>query len=333
MFKKARFGVLGCGNISKIHIQGIMNTEEAELAAVCDTNKENLKEYVETYGVRAFNDYSEMLKQDDIDVICICTPSGLHPLQTIMAAEAKKHVICEKPLSFDVSDIDRMIESCKDNGVLLAAIFPWRMSPVMQYVKCFIDEGGLGKLSLCSAHIKPFRAQEYYDSASWRGTWAMDGGGVLMNQGIHTIDLLQWFAGPAASLYAKCDNVLRDIEVEDTAVTVLHFKNGAMGVIEASTTAYKTPDTLHLHGEKGTIVLTAGEITNLSLIDQEEVEIPAFEPFNVIPDGHRMQIRNMALAVLEGMPIEVTGEDGRHGLEIILGTYESERTKQEVQLT
>lgn len=331
MNKKVRFGLLGCGVISKIHVQGIANTEEAELVAVCDAVEANMEEYASTYGARKYTDYAEMLKQDDIDIICICTPSGMHPEQTIQAAQAGKHVICEKPLAIKIEDIDRMIGACEKHGVLLSAIFPWRMSPTMRFVKKFIDDGGLGKLSLCSASIKPFRAQKYYDQAGWRGTWAMDGGGVLMNQGIHKVDLLQWLAGPVASLYAKADHVLRNIEVEDTAVTLLQFQHGGVGVIEASTTAYQSPDTIHLHGEKGTITLTSGEITNFKLIDQEEVELPEFEPFKVIPDGHRIQIRDMAIAVRDGGRPEVTGLDGKHSLEIILGTYESNKTGKEIR--
>lgn len=327
--EKVRFAILGCGVISKIHFQGIMNTEEAELVAVCDAVEENMKEYAAETNARTYTDYAEMLKDENVEVVCICTPSGMHPQQTMMAAKAGKHVICEKPMAIHLEDIDRMIQACEENKVKLATIFPWRMSPVIQYVKQFIANGGLGKLSLCSAHIKPFRAQKYYDSAGWRGTWAVDGGGVLMNQGIHTVDKLQWMVGPVASLYGKADHVLRNIEVEDTAVTLLNFQNGAMGLIEASTTAYKTPDSIHLHGEKGTIIISKGNIITFELVDEEHVDIPEFEEFKVIPDGHRMQIRDMAYAVREGRQPIVTGQDGRHSLEIILGTYKSSESKQE----
>jgi UDP-N-acetyl-2-amino-2-deoxyglucuronate dehydrogenase len=329
--KKTRFAILGCGIISKIHVEGIIKTEEAEFVAVSDVVEANMKEYAQTYGVATYTDYEEMLKRDDIDVVCICTPSGMHPEQTIRVAKAGKHIICEKPIAIQMEDAHRMVKACEDHGVLMAAVFPWRMSPVMQYVKRFIADGLLGKLSLCSAHIKPYRNQKYYDSAGWRGTWAVDGGGVLMNQGIHTVDLLQWIAGPVASLYGKAEPVLRNIEVEDTAVSVLRFTSGALGMIEASTTAYNAPDSLVFHGEKGTIVLTKGEITSLQLVDQE-MEIPKFEVFNVIPDGHRMQIRDMALAVQEGRQPSIPGSEGIHSLEIILGTYESSKTRQEVYL-
>ncbi|WP_407267922.1 Gfo/Idh/MocA family protein [Radiobacillus sp. PE A8.2] len=330
--EKVRFAVLGCGVISEFHIEAIVKLEETELVAICDVSEEYMKKYTDQYSVRTYTDYDELLSQDDIDVVCICTPSGMHPEQTIKAAKAGKHVICEKPMALKIEDTYRMIEMCEQNEVKLAAVFPWRMSPVVQYVREFIQGGGLGKLSLCSAYIKPFRKQAYYDKAGWRGTWAIDGGGVLMNQGIHTVDMLQWIAGPVASCYGQIGAVLRNIEVEDTAISLLNFKNGAMGVIEASTTAYKTPDSLTFHGENGTLILSSGEITKLELVEGE-VEIPIFEAFKVIPDGHRLQIRDMALAIREDREPIVTGRDGIQSLEIILGTYESSRNQRKKMMS
>ena len=319
---KVRFAVLGCGLISRIHLEGIGKTEEAELAAVCDVNEDLARQVGEAHGVPFYTSYEELLKNDAIDVVTICTPSGLHPEQTIMAASAGKHVLVEKPIAIRLDDIDRMIQACQEHNVLMGTIFPRRMAPAAQYVKQFIEEGRLGKLSLCTAIIKPYREQSYYDSAGWRGTWKLDGGGVLMNQGIHSIDLLQWIAGPAEVRYSKVDHVLRDIEVEDTAVVVLEFAHGAIGTIEATTTAYKQPaHQLIFHGERGTIILTDDQITTMAIVG-EEFEVPEFEPFKTIPDGHRMQIRDMALAVREGRKPLITGEDARLSLEMILKAYE-----------
>lgn len=327
---KVRFAVVGCGGISFSHFKGIEDAFEAELVAVCDANAERAAEYAHKYGVRAYTSYAELLDQTDIDVVCLCTPSGMHADQTVEAAQAGKHIICEKPMAIRLEDVDRMIEACELHNVKLATIFPRRMSPASRFVKQLLEESRLGKLSLCSGYVKFYRDQAYYDSAGWRGTWAMDGGGAMMNQGIHTIDLLQWLAGPVESLKGFSRSVLRDIEVEDTAVTALQFKSGALGSIEATTTAYRQPDhRIVLHGDKGTIVLTGDEITQLDILG-EEVEIPVFPPFQVVPDGHCIQIRDMALAVLEGRPPIVTGEDGRHSLEIILGTYESQRSRREL---
>lgn len=330
--QNVRFAILGCGAISRVHLEGIQRTEEAELVAVCDVSEERAREVGAAYGVPYYTDYEKMLKQDNIEVINICTPSGMHPEQTLLAAQAGKHVMVEKPIAIRQDDIHRMVEACEEHGVLIAAIYPRRMSPAAQYVKAFIEQGGLGKLSLCTAVIKPYRDQTYYDSAGWRGTWAMDGGGVLMNQGIHTIDLLLWLVGPVDSLYAKTEHLLRKIEVEDTATVLLQFGNQTMGIIEASTTAYKQPaHQVTLHGEKGTIILTEDAITTFDLVDGN-VELPPFEPFKAIPDGHRLQIRDMALAVRELRQPIVTGREGKQALDVILKIYESSQMNKEIVL-
>lgn len=328
--RKVRFAVVGCGGISSSHFIGIERAPEAELAAVCDADGARAEEYGAQYGVRAYSDYRQLLEDPDIEVVCLCTPSGLHAEQTIQAAEAGKHVVSEKPLAIRLQDAERMIEACDKSGVKLTTIFPRRMSPSSRFVKKLLEDGQLGKLSLCSGYVKFYRDQAYYDSAGWRGTWAMDGGGAMMNQGIHTVDLLQWFAGPVRSLHGYASNVLRDIEVEDTAVVSLQFQSGALGSIEATTTAYKQPDhRVVLHGDKGTVVLTGDTITTLDLVG-ESISIPEFEPFQVVPDGHATQLRDMALAVLHDRQPAVTGRDAKHSLEIILGTYESQRSHREI---
>jgi UDP-N-acetyl-2-amino-2-deoxyglucuronate dehydrogenase len=332
MERKIRFAILGCGGISKAHFTAIERTEEAELAAVCDMSEERAQACAHEYGVKYFTDYAEMLKQEDIDAICICTPSGMHPDQTIQAAKAGKHVVCEKPLAIKIEDLDRMIDVCQEENVKLAAIFPRRMSPAAQFAKSIIDQGHLGKLSLCSAYVKFYRQQAYYDSAGWRGTWEMDGGGAMMNQGIHTIDQLQWLVGPVSSIVGQAKAVLRNIEVEDTAVASLQFKNGALGVLEVTTTAYKQPGhQIIIHGDKGTMIIVEDSITKLDIAG-EQVEIPTFEPFQVVPDGHAAQIKDMARAILDGHEPVVPGTESRPSLEIILGTYQSSREDKRVSL-
>ncbi|MFE4572853.1 Gfo/Idh/MocA family protein [Paenibacillus chitinolyticus] len=325
-----RFGLIGCGIIADIHAKGIRETPEAELTAVYDFVPETAVRFGQTYSAAVYESLEEMLARDDLDVVCICTPSGLHAGQAVQAAKAGKHVFVEKPMAITMADLDDMIRVSGENGVLLSTVFPRRMSPAARYARELIREGRLGKLSLCSGRVNIYRSQEYYDSAGWRGTWAMDGGGAMMNQGIHTVDLLQWLAGPVASLYGKAKAVLRDIEVEDTAVSVLQFENGALGLLEITTTAHLGPvHRIEIHGERGSLVIEDDDIVALK-IDGEPVELPEFEPFKVIPDGHQIQIRDMALAVREGREPIVPGTEGRHSLEIILGTYESARTGKEI---
>lgn len=325
-----KFGIIGCGIIASIHAQGIQKTERAELAAVYDHAHDRAIQFTETYPADVCDSYEELLRRPDIDVICICTPSGLHAEQTILAASAGKHVLVEKPMAIKLEDIDRMIKVCQEKGVMLSTVFPRRMSPQAHYARKLIREGRLGKLSLCSAYVKLYRDQAYYDSAGWRGTWELDGGGAMMNQGIHTVDMLQWLAGPVTSLFARAKAVLREIEVEDTAIVMLQFAGGAMGVIEITTTAYHGKgQRLEIHGEKGTLVIEEDSIVSLE-IQGENVVIPEFEPFRVVPDGHRMQIEDMVKAVRGEKAPVITGEDARHSLEIILGAYESSDHQREI---
>lgn len=331
--RKAKFAVIGCGAISKSHFVGIADTEEAELVAVCDVNIEQAEVAAKQYGVRAYSDYEQLLSQSDIDVVSICTPSSLHHEQTILAARAGKHVICEKPLAIKLEHALEMVDECERQGVRLATVFPRRMSPAARYAKRLIDEGRLGQLSLCSGHAKFYRDQAYYDSAGWRGTWAWDGGGSMMNQGIHTVDMLQWLAGPVESLYGYSHNVLRSIEVEDTSVTALKFASGALGMLETTTTAHNQPDhQIVIQGDLGTLVLTGNELTKLDIRGGGE-QLPAFVPPAKRIGGHTQQIQDMARAILEDREPIITGRDGVHSLAIILGTYESQRSHREVQLT
>jgi len=330
--RKTKFAILGCGVIAETHANGINAIEEAELVAVCEADEAKGRQFADKHGGKLYVKFEDMLQNDDIEVVCICTPSGYHAEQTMLAAKAGKHVVVEKPMAILLEDAHRMIRACREQGVLLATIFPRRMSPAAQFVKQFIADGGLGRLSLCDAYVKIYRSQQYYDSAGWRGTWAIDGGGSMMNQGIHTVDLLQWLVGPVESVYGRASTMLRRIEVEDTAVSLLRFRNGAMGVMEITTTVY--PDQgqrLEIHGERGTIIYKEDEIELLK-VDGEEVELPSFEPFRVIPDGHRIQLRDMALAVQERRAPVVPGEEGIHALEIILGTYASSKLKREIEL-
>lgn len=330
---KVKFAVVGCGAISPVHFKGIYNSEGAELVAVCDIDKEVGDKAAQEHHVPVYYQIEDLVKQDDIDVISICTPSSLHPAQTIIAAEAGKHVFVEKPMAIHLKDIEPMIKACKDNNVMLATVFPRRMSPQAKYLREIVRNGDLGKLSSCSAYAKIYRSQKYYDSAGWRGTWKHDGGGAMMNQGIHTVDLLQWIAGPVASLYGNSKAILRDIEVEDTVISSLEFENGAMGVLEITTTAMiNEQQRIEIHGEKGSAILTGDSITALN-INGEDVRLPDFESFSVIPDGHQLQIQDLTNAILEKREPEIGGEEGVHSLEIILSTYESSRKQEKVNLT
>uniref|UniRef100_UPI003703C77F Gfo/Idh/MocA family protein n=1 Tax=Cohnella sp. TaxID=1883426 RepID=UPI003703C77F len=235
---RVRFAIIGCGVIAEVHAEGIAKVDEAELVAVCDTNRENGRAFADKYGATFYERLEDMLAAPEVEVVNVCTPSGLHAEQAVMAARAGKHVICEKPMAIRLEDARLIIEECRKAGVKLATVFPRRMAPSARFLKSFLDGGGLGRLTLCDAFVKIYRSQQYYDSAGWRGTWAMDGGGAMMNQGIHTVDLLQWLVGPVESVYGRASALQRKIEVEDTALALLQYRGGAMGVLNMTTTVY-----------------------------------------------------------------------------------------------
>ncbi|HEU4963700.1 MAG TPA: Gfo/Idh/MocA family oxidoreductase, partial [Bacilli bacterium] len=252
-----RFAIVGCGHIAKKHIEGIHKTEGAELAAFCDTNPERLSEFQEQYGVAGYLSLEEMLEADpSIDVVSICTPSGIHAPLAVQAAKAKKHLVVEKPIALTLRDADAIIDACRENGVKLAVVHPNRFRPVVVELRKAIDQGRFGKISHVKATVRWNRNQAYYDQAAWRGTKTMDGG-VLMNQAIHNLDLLLWLAGPVVEVGAHTATRLRDIEAEDVAVATLQFDNGALGLIEAAATIYpkNLEESLAIFGETGSAIV------------------------------------------------------------------------------
>lgn len=344
--RAVRFGVVGIGVIGKVHIEAMLQAEGAELVAVCDILEDRVNEQVRAHGVRGYTNYREMLQQEDIDVINICTPSGMHADMIIQAAEAGKHVICEKPLDITVSKIDEAVITCKRAGVKLAGIFQRRLVPENLRVKRAMDSGILGKLVMANARVLWYRSQEYYDEGGWRDTWEMDGGGALMNQSIHTIDLLQGMAGPVKSVYAKGGAFVHDIETEDLSIAVLSFENGAIGSILGTTCAYPGFYTsIELVGSDGTIIIKDDKIEVcdvrgkkkecqeiLSTAAQGSVGGANREPKAIAKKGHVVQVEDMVKAIQEKREPIITGEAARNAVCIIRGIYESMKTGKEVMI-
>lgn len=339
--KKVRFAVLGCGRISSAHLKAIKDAPDAELAAVCDIEEEMAKQVALEYGLsKWYTGINEMLGSENIDVVNICTPSGLHCEHTVISARAGKHVLCEKPLDVSKDKLNIMINTCKDSGVLLGGIFQRRTNIAAISTRNAIREGKLGKILIASANLKYYRDQEYYDSACWRATWELDGGGALMNQGIHGIDMLQWLTGDIESVFAKCATLARDIEVEDTAVITLKFKNGALGVVEGATSVYPGQDTVFsIHGEKGTIILGDKGFYAWDIFGSDEKAPEAGDGFggpncgwSSNNTGHTVQVQDMAEAVLEKRQPMIPGEEARKAVDLILAIYESSRAGKEVWL-
>ncbi len=328
--KKLNFGIIGCGRIAYKHAEAIKKNEKANLLCVCDIIEERATEYKDKYGAEAhFTDYRKMLEYSGLDVVNICTPSGMHAEMGIAAAKAGKHVIVEKPMALSLKDADDLIEACDENGVKLAVCFQNRFNPPVQKLRRALEEGRFGKLTHASATVRWFRPQDYYDQAPWRGTRAMDGG-CLMNQSIHNIDLLQWMMGPVESVFGYTATNLRKIECEDVGVAVLKFKNGALGVIEASTTIYpeNLEETLNIFGEKGTVVLGGIAVNKIETwkfadstdenvdLDGHQQDVP-----NVYGFGHDALVEDFIQAVTNNSKPYIDGWEGRRALEIVKAVY------------
>jgi UDP-N-acetyl-2-amino-2-deoxyglucuronate dehydrogenase len=339
------WGIVGCGVIAPTHMSAINATPDAELVAVCDIVDEVAEKFAaENGGVPFYKHYQDMFERDDLDVVSICTPSGIHAEVGIAAAQAGKHILCEKPLDVTLDHMDALIEAADKAGVKLACVFQMRTYPNARRIREAIAEGQLGRMVLGDAYCKYYRSPEYYKSAGWRGTWELDGGGALMNQGVHGIDLLLWLMGsPVKAVTARADHLVREIEVEDTAVALLEYENGAFGVIEGATSVYPGYSTrTELHGELGTIILEDQAIKTWKIIgiegdlaaDQGPVEQQgtASDPKALTATGHTFQVQDLIAAIREDRDPYVTGRSARKAVELILAIYKSAKERKTVEL-
>jgi UDP-N-acetyl-2-amino-2-deoxyglucuronate dehydrogenase len=342
MSKKYNFAIIGCGVIANTHGNVINAIERANLYAVCDIIKDKADEFAKKYNAdNVYYDYMEMLQDPNIDIVCICTPSGMHGEMAVNVANAGKHIVCEKPIEITTEKIKPIIEAVKRNNIKFQSIFQRRTMPAAIATKKLIEEGKLGKIVMANAYLKYYRDQAYYDSAGWRGTWELDGGGALMNQGVHGIDLLQWMVGQkVTSIFGRADHLSRNIEVEDTAVALLQFEGGGYGVIEGATTCYPGLDTTFaIHGEKGTIIFSDSGIERWDFID-EDIPRPdagkkiggATGATHISSGGHYILLNDLIDAIENDRQPMIPPEEGKVAVEIINSIYRSEREKKEVYL-
>lgn len=335
MVEPLRFGIIGCGVIAPTHARSIDALKDAKLVAVCDIIPERAQSLAEVFSVEAVTDYRDLLKRDDIDVVNVLTPSGLHAEIGTAAAEAGKHVIVEKPIDISLAKADALIYACRKAGVKLSGIFQHRFDPAVELLKQTVDQGKLGQLNFGGSHTKWYRSQDYYDHDEWRGTWALDGGGALINQSIHYVDLLQYIMGPVAEICAYTVNrAHKDIEVEDIAVATLKFESGAVGLLEGNTAAYPGfTARLDIYGSEGSIIIENDQISEWQLksgeaCDLEKVEtgfIGGTSSRDIWPDGHIRQIYDVIQSIREDREPRVNGEEARKALAIVLAVYESAR--------
>lgn len=338
-----KFALIGCGRIAKRHAEllGRGQIAGARLVALCDVVEERARSFGEAFNVPWYRDMHEMMQREDIDVVSILTPSGLHAEHLLAIAPYRKHVVVEKPMALSLDDADAMIRACDENGIRMFVVKQNRFNVPVQKLWEARCAGRFGKLVLGTVRVRWCRTQAYYDQDAWRGTWALDGG-VLANQASHHIDLLEWMMGKVDSVFAKAKTALVNIEAEDTAVVVLNFASGALGIIEA-TTAARPKDlegSISILGEKGSVEIGGFAVNAMKVWnfteplpgDAEVMEKFSVNPPNVYGFGHQAYYENVVDCIRNNKQHLVDGLEGRKSLELISAIYESIETGREVRL-
>lgn len=341
-------GIIGCGMIARFHARAFADVRGAKLVGCYNRTADKAEAFAAEFPCKVYTDLDEMLADPQIHAVSICTASGAHMEPAVAAAKAGKHVIVEKPLEVTLSRCDAIIRACEKSGVVLATIFPSRFHDSAKLMKQAVDQGRFGRLTMGDAYVKWFRTQQYYDSGAWRGTWKLDGGGALMNQAIHSVDLLLWLMGPVAEVSAYTAMLAHErIEVEDVATATLRFANGALGVIEATTAAF--PGSLkrvEIHGSQGSAVLEEENIktwhfAKMTKRDEQMLERMAdrtktgggaADPKAIGHHGHARQFQDTFDAIKRGRAPLIDGAEGRRAVETILAIYQSAATGKPVKL-
>lgn len=342
MRKPLHFAIVGCGVIASCHARCLSELEDAKLIAVCDIIEEKAHKLAECYPAEVYRNYHELFERPHLDAVIVTTPSGLHAEVGIAAALAGKHVLVEKPMDVSLAQADALIAACNQAGVKLGVISQHRFDYAVMDLKRAIAAGKLGQLNFCGSYTQWYRAQSYYDSGDWRGTWALDGGGALMNQSIHYVDLLQYVMGPVVEVSARTAALAHErIEVEDIAVATVKFASGALGVIEGMTLAYPGfCARLEVFGSDGGVIIENDRVREWKLRSGEKYAGSLEEQHLIVGTtsadiwhyAHRRQIADFMQAIWEDRPPLVDGHEGRKPLEIVLAVYESARSGKSVSL-
>ena len=340
LLPEIRVALLGCGRISRNHVEAIAKVDGLRLVAVADIDRGRAETVGAELGVPAFTSLEAMLASVPSDLVAVCTPSGLHPQHGILAARAGRHVLTEKPMAISLEAADQLVDACDSAGVHLFVVKQNRLNPPIQLLKRAVDKGRFGRLYMANVTVRWTRPQEYYDAEPWRGTWEFDGG-AIMNQASHYVDLMQWLVGPVESVMAKTATQARRIEAEDSGAAVMRFRSGALGVLEVSVLTHprNLEGSITLLGEKGSVKIggtAVNRVEHWMFADYDDddklVDAANTSPPTVYGFGHEGYYRNV-LSVLRGeAKAETDGRAGRKSLELILGIYESARTGREVPL-
>lgn len=334
------FGIIGAGMISEVHAKAMSSLKNVRLVAVYDAYAPAARARGAQFGVKSYTNLNEFLADQEIDAVTIAIPSGAHHSAVLAAARAGKHILCEKPLEINLERIDEMIRVCDENKVLLSTVFQTRFNRPVQLVRAAMRAGRFGRMVLASGMQRWYREPKYYSSSDWRGTWAMDGGGALMNQAIHMVDLLLYINGAPEEVFAFSGTLTHSIEVEDNLCASIKYRNGSFGTIEVSNScAPGFSRRIEFSGSMGSVAFEENRIVRWNFVnpipEDEEIRKELFapetahagtDPTNVASQGHAGQISDLADAILTGKELVLDGREGRRAVEFICGTYESART-------
>jgi len=328
--RQIKVGLVGCGGIGREHLKVWQDVSGGKVVAVCDVSEESAGKAAQTCGADAYTDLAEMLDKADIDAVDICTLSGLHAQQGIMALAAGKHVMLEKPIDIDIKKVDKLLDMADKSGLVVGCIFNNRAGAEIRKAKQLIDEGALGRIISGSAYVKWWREQGYYDSADWRGTWALDGG-CFSNQAIHAIDQLCWMCGPVKEVNScHVETAMHDMEAEDFGVAMVTFESGAHGVIEATTCCYPGMEMkTEIFGTKGSAVFEASKVTafdvrgqDINLVSQSEHEGSGrSDPLAIGFAGHAAQLKDFVECIRQGREPMVGGREARVAVDALTKMY------------
>ncbi len=336
-------GIIGGGNISVTHARAANQIDGLKIAAVYGSNSEKCAALSKEYGATAYTDFTSFLKHRPLDLVAVGSPSGLHAEQGIAAARNGLHVLVEKPIDISTERADALIAECERARVKLGVFFQDRVAPEICNLKRAIDGGELGNLILASARVKWYRPPDYYSNSRWRGTWALDGGGALINQGIHTIDLLLWLLGDIKQVSAMAKTARHNIEAEDTLVATMEFSNGALGTFEATTSVYPGYSRrLEASGTNGTIILEQDRIVSADLCDpssellasgRKVADVSSTSPVVSEFNGHKRIIEDFLRAIETDDTPRCSGREGRRSVAVVQAMYESARSGQPVKIS
>ena len=339
--QKVRIGLIGCGRISKNHLDAISQIPEADFVAVADIIPEKADKVAADYAIaNVFYDYHEMLAKEKLDLVSICSPSGMHPNMGIDVAKAKINVLTEKPMAINISDADRLIRACDENNVKLFVVKQNRLNSTMQLLKRAIEKNRFGRIYMAQANVFWTRPQAYYDAEKWRGTWEFDGG-AYMNQASHYVDAIYWLLGNVDSVSAFTATMARKIEAEDTGSAILQFRSGIIASINVTMLTYPKnfEGSITIIGEKGIVKVGGVAVNKIEKWEFEDyddddriAQDANYQPPNVYGFGHNPYYRNVVDVLLGKAVPSTDGRDGRKSVEIIQAIYQSAKNGKKISL-